>query len=71
MATPEELDALESAALTNASGPQSVTVEGVGTTRQHSLKDQLDALDRLDERASRSRSTLPVRIAKIRPDGTA
>lgn len=69
MPTQEQIDALLDTAITNAGGPKRVQVDG-NSVDQHSLKDQLDALDRLQEQAGRNRSTLPVRIAKIRPGGT-
>ena len=61
-------DEIREAAATNATGPKSVTIDG-NSVNQHSLKDQLDALDRLQEETAKTRSTLPVRLAKIRPGG--
>jgi hypothetical protein len=66
MATPDEI---EDAISENATGPKSVTVDGQ-SVNQHDLSDQLDALDRLQEKASARRATMPVRIAKIRPGGS-
>lgn len=52
----------------NLTGPKSVATDGL-SVNQHSLKDQLDALDRLKESDAGKSRKLPVRIAKIRPGG--
>lgn len=66
--TQEQIDDLVTAALALAAGPKSVTVDG-NRVDQPALKDLLDGIDRLQESANVSRSTLPVRVMKIRPGG--
>lgn len=62
------LDHIVDAIRENAAGPKQVSTDGLNVS-QHSLKDQLDAIDRLKEDNLGKSRKLPVRIAKIRPGG--
>lgn len=53
---------------TNLQGPKQVTVDGQ-TVSQHSLKDQAEADEYLANKAAANQSTLPIRLAKIKPGG--
>jgi hypothetical protein len=63
MADTTDLDALATQIATDATGPQSVTVDGV-TVQQRSLRDQLDVLKSLEARRAASRFPLgkPVKL---------
>jgi hypothetical protein len=62
------LEDLTDAIRENAGGPKQVSTDGL-TVSQHSLKDQIDALNHLREADISKSRKLPVRIARIRPGG--
>ena len=65
MSTPDDIaDSIAE----NATSPKRVQV-GNQSVEQHALPEQLAALEHLEGRAALSRSTLPIRFAKIRPGG--
>lgn len=53
----------------NLAKPQSASGDA-GSVSQHNLKDQIAAAEYLAERTGASRTTLPIRFAKLKPDGT-
>jgi hypothetical protein len=53
----------------NLNKPQSMSSD-VGSVSQHNLKDQIAASEHLAEQAATNKTTLPIRFAKLRPDGT-
>ena len=67
--TQEQIDALYTAALALAAGPKSVTIDG-NRVDQPALKDLIDGIERLQESANSGRTSLPLRISKIRPGGS-
>jgi hypothetical protein len=64
MPTPEEI--IES----NLAKPESASADGVSAT-QHNLKDQIAAAEYVSEKNASNRKKLPIRFAKLRPDGAA
>lgn len=62
----ELIDSIEA----NAAKPKRIQIDG-NSTEQHPLQDQIAADQYVRERRASSRSTLPIRTTKIRPDGTA
>ena len=55
---------------TNATGPKSVTSDGL-TATQHDLSQQIEADKYLAQKVAGTRRKLPIRFAKLRPDGAA
>jgi len=50
----------------NASDPKSAAADGVSAS-QHSLREQIEADRYLKERGNRSKSSLPIRMMKVKP----
>ncbi len=63
--TDEIKDAIES----NATGPKSVTADGV-TVNQHSIKDQIVADNHVATKTAAKRKHAGVRFMKMSPPGT-
>lgn len=54
----------------NLTKPQSITTDN-GSVTQHNLKDQIAAAEYLNEKTAGTKTTLPIRFAKLKPGGTA
>lgn len=63
-------DDVKAAIEENAQGPKTSSVDGV-TITEHSLPEQIAADKYLRERAAANKRKLPIRLAKLKADGTA